>query len=597
MDGLGSLDSFIFEDLRFDRAAGCLYRTNGSGVAEPLVELGPRALAVLALLIERQGRLVSKDAIFAAVWPGIAVGDGNLAVQISALRRVLDDGRTRGSCIQTIPGRGYRFVAPVTRGDAVAAPAARGSGNGSVPFATDDQPKPRSTESGTDVVLPTPVARRSYRLWRAIIAAVIGSLCLAAAIGTGVNSRWFSRENVLAPRLSIVVLPFTNLSNDPAQQYFVDGVTENLTTDLSRIADSFVISRNTAFTYRNKPVNAKQIGHELGVRYVLEGSIQRSGNRVRVNTQLIDAETDAHLWAEPFEHDIGDLFALQNEITSRIAIALNFALVDAEAARQTNNLDALDFILRGRAAQFKPISPDRYAEQISMFEHALTADPGSVEAQSRLADVLVSRVLDFGSGTEEADLRRAEELATRAVTASPRSDVAHMANAEVLRIRRRCGEAIREYETVLALNRNMVNAWATIGRCRIYIGPVEEAILPQEQAIRLSPFDPNIAIWCFRIGEAHLLQSQLDDAILWFEKALSANEGLGYVHAYLASAYALKGETDHAAAELAEARKLGLSWPSLARLRANTRYETPTIRAVAEATFYAGLRKAGMPEE
>ena len=130
-------------------------------------------------------------------------------------------------------------------------------------------------------------------------------------------------QPAVAPRLSIVVLPFTNLSNDPEQQYFADGITEDLTTDLSRIADMFVISRNTAFTYRNKPVDTKQIGRELGVRYVLEGSVRRSGNQVRVNAQLIDAETDAHLWAERFDRDTSDLFALQNEITSRIAIALN----------------------------------------------------------------------------------------------------------------------------------------------------------------------------------------------------------------------------------------------------------------------------------
>ena len=129
------------------------------------------------------------------------------------------------------------------------------------------------------------------------------------------------------------MLPFTNLSNDPEQQYFADGITEDLTTDLSRIADMFVISRNTAFTYRNKPVDTKQIGRELGVRYVLEGSVRRSGNRVRVNAQLIDAETDAHLWAERFDSDAGDLFALQDEITSRIAIALNLELVTAEAGR------------------------------------------------------------------------------------------------------------------------------------------------------------------------------------------------------------------------------------------------------------------------
>ena len=161
-------------------------------------------------------------------------------------------------------------------------------------------------------------------------------------------------QPAVAPRLSIVVLPFANLSNDPEQQYFADGITEDLTTDLSRIADMFVISRNTAFTYRNKPVDTKQIGRELGVRYVLEGSVRRSGNQVRVNAQLIDAETDAHLWAERFDRDTGDLFALQNEITSRIAIALNLELIAAEAARPTEHPDALDYILRGRAALSKP---------------------------------------------------------------------------------------------------------------------------------------------------------------------------------------------------------------------------------------------------
>ena len=161
-------------------------------------------------------------------------------------------------------------------------------------------------------------------------------------------------QPAVAPRLSIVVLPFANLSNDPEQQYFADGITEDLTTDLSRIADMFVISRNTAFTYRNKPVDTKQIGRELGVRYVLEGSVRRSGNQVRVNAQLIDAETDAHLWAERFDRDTGDLFALQDEITSRIAVALNLELVGAEAARPTEHPDALDYILRGRAARSKP---------------------------------------------------------------------------------------------------------------------------------------------------------------------------------------------------------------------------------------------------
>lgn len=274
-------------------------------------------------------------------------------------------------------------------------------------------------------------------------------------------------------------------------------------------------------------------------------------------------------------------------------------LIGVEAARPTNNPDALDFILRGRAAALKPVSRDSYAERISMFERALAADPGSVEAQSRLAGALAERVLDFGSSMAEADLKRAEDLATQAVATSPRSEIAHLAKGQVLRAQRRCREAIPEYERALALNRNSVAALAAIGRCKIYVGPIDEAILPQEQAIRLSPLDPAMAVWYYRIGEAHLLQSRIDEAILWFEKARSANEGLPFVHAYLASAYALKGEADRGAAELAEARKLSGEgyWSSIGRLRANTRYETPTIRALSEATYYAGLRKAGMPEE
>ncbi len=196
------------------------------------------------------------------------------------------------------------------------------------------------------------------------------------------------------PRLSIVVLPFTNLSDDPEQQYFADGITDDLTTDLSRIAHMFVISRNTAFTYRNKPVDTKQIGRELGVRYVLEGSVRRSGNQVRVNAQLIDAETDAHLWAERFDHDIDDLFALQDEITSRIAIALNLELIGAEAARPTDHPDALDYILRGRAAIPKPPSPEQLCRGDQPIRARVGARSASVEAQSWLAIALATRVLD-----------------------------------------------------------------------------------------------------------------------------------------------------------------------------------------------------------
>jgi adenylate cyclase len=406
-------------------------------------------------------------------------------------------------------------------------------------------------------------------------------------------------QPLVAPRLSMVVLPFANLSDDREQQYFADGVTEDLTTDLSQIADSLVISRNTAFTYKDKPVNAKQIGRELGVRYVLEGSVQRSGKQVRINAQLVDAETDAHLWAERFERDIGDLFALQNEITGRIAVALNVALIGAEAARPTANPDALDYILRGRAALPNPPSPNNFSEMISLFEHALVIDPQSVVAQSYLAGVLAGRVMNGMTDSAAADIERAEGLAGQALAASPRSPQAHMAKGMVLRAQNRFEEAIPEYETAIASNRNWLLAIASLGWCKFLTGSIEEAIPLHEQAIRLSPRDSLIGFWYQRIGVVHLLQSRTDEAILWLEKARSANPALAPAHAQLASAYALKGESERAAAELAEARRLTRDdrFSSIARLQAVGYFGVPKIRALYEATYFAGLRKAGVPEE
>jgi adenylate cyclase len=409
-----------------------------------------------------------------------------------------------------------------------------------------------------------------------------------------------------APRLSIVVLPFVNLSNDPDQQYFADGITEDLTTDLSRIAGMFVISRNTAFTYRNKSADTKQIGRELGVRYVLEGSVRRSGNQVRVNTQLIDAETDAHLWAERFDRDMDDLFALQNEITGRIARALGGALIAAEATRRNDHPDALDYILRGRAASNKPQTRDTREEAINMFEHALALDPRSVEAQSALAGTLAGRAMDGMTDSAAADIARAESLADQALAGSPRSPGAHNAKgqvlpaqAQVLRAPGKCEEAIPEYETAIALNRNLVFPIAALGWCKFLTGSIEEVIPLVEQAIRLSPRDPAISIWDQWIGDVHLLQSHIGEAIIWIEKARNANPAHPLIRAWLASAYGLKGETERAAAELAEARRLSSDgrFSSIATLKAAQYLGVPKVRALFESTYLRGLRLAGMPEE
>ena len=400
-----------------------------------------------------------------------------------------------------------------------------------------------------------------------------------------------------APRLSIVVLPFANLSNDPEQEYFADGITDDLTTDVARIQGSLVIARNTAFTYKGKPVDSKQLGRELGVRYVLEGSVQRSGNQVRINTQLVDAETGGHLWAERFDRDIGNLFALQNEITSRIARALQLQLPIAEARRPTNNPDALDYMLRGRAVLARPISRENSDEAVTLFETALALDPQAADAAAWLAVALTVRVIDELSAFPNVDLQRAERLAAQALAASPDSALAHHARGQVLRAQSRCKEAIPEFETAIALDRSRAPAYANVGWCKFLTGSVDDAIPYFEQAIRISPYGPGIALWYGRMGVMKLLQSHTDEAIVWLEKATSENARLASVQAYLAAAYALKGDTVRARAALAEAQRLSSAYSSLASVEKSIWYDNPEVRALAEATYFPGLRRAGMPEE
>jgi TolB-like protein/class 3 adenylate cyclase/Tfp pilus assembly protein PilF len=411
-------------------------------------------------------------------------------------------------------------------------------------------------------------------------------------------------QTAAAPRLSIVVLPFANLSNDPEQQYFADGITEDLTTDLSRIADMVVISRNTAFTYQGKRVDTKQIGRELGVRYVLEGSVRRSSNLVRVNAQLIDAETDAHLWAERFDRDIGGLFAVQDEITGRIASALGTELVDAEAGRSTVNPDVLDYILRGRAAMNRGSGREHSVEATRLFEGALALDPSSAGAKTWLARAIISPVLNGVVDPSGADLKRAEELIEQALVTSPSDPLAHLAKGQLLRAQGRFADAVPEYEAVIASDRNFAVVFAFLGWCKFAAGLADEEVVRlAEQAIRLNPRHPSVAIAYNLISSVRLYQSRPDpdEAIVWKEKAVHVNPKHPWGHSGLAVAYALKGEINRAAGELAEAQKLSDRFSSISRFRASaavsSELNTPANRDRFETIVVAGLRKAGMPEE
>jgi TolB-like protein/DNA-binding winged helix-turn-helix (wHTH) protein/Tfp pilus assembly protein PilF len=600
MDGPAP-EVFLFEGFQFDRAGGCLLKETGSGVAEPL-SLGSRAIALLTLLLERRGKLVTKDEIFAAVWPGTAVEEANLTVQISALRRILDQDRERSSCIQTVPGRGYRFVASVRRmaSSALSDADPQFANGAEQPIAKDEDTLSSAAAEQIRQEAPAALSRGRYQLRRVIIAAVAGVLCIAAAMVAALNWRLLSSwEDRSAPRLSIVVLPFANLNNDFDQQYFVDALTEDLTTELARMEHMYVISRSTALSYRDKPVDVKQIGRELAVRYVLEGGVQRSGERIRVNAQLIDAVTDAHLWADRFDRDTGDLFALQNEITLRVANTLNVTLEAVEAGRTTAQPDVVDLILRGRALWRKWPVYDNYAGAISSFEHALALDPHSVEAQTWLARVLVQRVLRQQATTAAADIARADELIRQALLASPLSWQAHYVRGQVLTVQNRCGDAIPEFERVIALNRNFQSAYANLGWCKFWMGSIEEAVPLQEKAIRFHHADPFLSVLYWRIGVVRLVQSRIGEAIITFEKARSINPNLVHAHAYLAAAYGLDGEIERAAAALVEARKLSRDnrYSSIAQLEAIEKFGVPKLRTLFEKTYLVGLRKAGMPEE
>jgi TolB-like protein/DNA-binding winged helix-turn-helix (wHTH) protein/Tfp pilus assembly protein PilF len=605
MDALAPAEFLEFEGYRLDRRLGCLLKQGEDGAWCP-VALGSRALDVLAILTDRQGALLSKDEIMAAAWPGIVVDDNNLAVQISALRRILDRDRAQGSCIQTVPGRGYRFVAPVTRTNSAAPPVALPtSGNGVDEHITADGQlqTPLDVPARLDEP-PSQGSRRRPR--RGIIAGVTGIFFLVAAgiVGWHLRSPG-SDERRPAPRLSIVVLPFADLGDDPKQQYFADGITEDLTTDLSRITDMLVISHNSAFTYKDKPANAKQIGRELGVRYVLEGSVEHFGDRVRINAQLIDAETSMHLWAERFDRDAADLFTLQDEITRWLAGALNANLIKAEASHSTDNPDALDYILRGRAAENDGWTRDNYARAIDFYERALALDPRSVEARTLLANLLMSRVLREQTDTADADTARADELVKQALAASPNNASAHYVKGNILRIRGRCLEAIPEFERVIAADRNFAAAYGNLGWCKFLTGSIDEMIPLAEQAIRLSPRDPFVGTLYDRIGHARLLQSRPDEAIAWFKKALITrpSEKLKIVHLFLASAYALQGETELASSELAQARRFfksdtfNITWVKTQMMYRPEPGPPPAIRALDDQTYFAGLRKAGMPEQ
>ena len=408
-----------------------------------------------------------------------------------------------------------------------------------------------------------------------------------------------------APRLSIVVLPFANLSNDPDQEYFADGITDDLTTDLSRIQDSFVIGRTTAFTYKGKPVDLKQIGRDLGVRYVLEGSVRRSGEQVQLNVQLIDAESGAHVWAERFDTDRSNLARAQDEITGRLARTLDRQLVEA-VGRQIEqeklvNPDARDLAMHGWAWYYRPLTEANLQAALQAFEQALELDPGSADARIGVAMVL----LRYGAvgfprpgKSRHDDLARIEQLLLEALGRRDNDARAHQALGWLRRNQDRLIDSRIEFEKAIALDHNYWPAMVNISWTLMALGQPEAAIPHLEKAIQLEPLSPQIYTNYAALSSAHLLLGHTDQAVEFARKARAANPLVDYVHLELAEALGLRGDLDEAKAAIGEFLKLRPQINTLAKIRQTFFARvTPEFEALAEKTVWTGLRRAGMPDE
>jgi TolB-like protein len=527
LDELGSPEIFLFDGFRLDRRGGVLYRL-GEGDAAVPVRLGSRAIGLLGLLAARQGEVVSKDAIIEAVWAGRAIEEAALNVQVSKLRRILDQNRRQGSCIETFPRRGYCFVAPVTR------------------LGADAQYAP-----------PTLTEASSYP----------------------------------QQRLSVVVLPFENLSRDPDQRYLADGISDDLTNNLSRFTDLLVISRNTAFTYRDKPLDTRQIGRELSVRYVLEGSVRRSAKRVRVNAQLIDAETDAHLWADRFDRDLSDLFELQDEVAAAIAGAIEPELLKSErdrvACRPLQTEDAYEFYQRG-LWYFYRYSKEDNVEAAALFRRALEMDAQYPQPVAQLAITLCNAAYLGWADDVALNYVEAYELAGRAVSLDARYPPGHLAIGLVCMWTRRSDAAMSSFQEAINLNPSYAAAHVLLGQMHLYRGQPAEAIALAEKGIRLSPKDPRLFVWLPALSGAHYQLGHYAEAVEAGRRSWMLNRnwpaGLRYVVAGLAQL----GRIEEAKAALKELKLLN---PSVVFVEGNLRRLYNDQAAIDH--ILDGLRAAG----
>jgi TolB-like protein len=515
---------YEFGPFRLEADADMLFRG-----AEP-VALGRRAAALLRLLLEQAGKPVAKDALMEAAWPGLAVEESNLTVQIAALRRTFADVEGGSTWIETLPRRGYRYVGPPA---AVVSDSSRLTW---LPSATSDKP-------------------------------------------------------------SIAVLPFSNLSGDPAQDYFSDGITEDVITELSRFRSLFVVARHSSFVYRARSSDIREVGRQLGVRYVVEGSARRIGKRVRVTVQLLDAASSVNLWTERYDRELEDIFAIQDEIVGKIVSALPGRLEDAgrEIARgkQTSNITAYDLVLLGNE-KWRQLTVRSMDEARGYFRKAVALDPAYARAHANIAwTVVCAAFLESPAAPPLDDARREIEIA---LDLDENDAWSHGVFAQLLFLEHRDQEAETHFKRALALNANDADVAAAFANILVYWGHWREALTWIRSAKQLNPFPPNIYHWYHALAlySAH----EYEQAIKVLREARSSDR---WSHALLAACYAQTNRLSEASFELRafvrergqELSEHGGALPvntlELARMRA-ARYRDPSDRE----HFLDGLRKAGL---
>jgi adenylate cyclase len=390
-----------------------------------------------------------------------------------------------------------------------------------------------------------------------------------------------------AKRLSIVVLPFANLSNDPTQDYFADGVTESLTTDLSRLRGSFVIARNTAFTFKGKNVDAREIGKELGVRYVLEGSVQRDAGRMRVNVQLIDAETGNHLWADRFDKPAADLFEMQDEIVARLANQLGAELISVEAGRaeRAPNPDSMDLYFQGLASLNRGLNPANMAQARGFFERAVALDPNNLDAMLGVGRVDYTIGGAFLSDDRDARLAAAETTIAKVLSQRPNDALAHEIMGGVLNQTSRSDQGIAELERALALDPNLATAHGDIGLAKLLVRRPQETEAHEREALRLSPRDSFSWLWLHFTGAAKMTLGANEEAAALFRRSIEINRTAPLTHFLLAAALANLDKLEEARSEV----KAGLALDPSFSIR---RFET----GGGGGPPLEGMRKAGVPE-